>query len=150
METVQETQPLQQEESEMNKTVKYAVITALVATTGLAAVGASADWKGDRRHCNFGGPGAGQDGGPSMMMKHKGQPRRDAKLDLNLGAEQAKTLVAARLIMKGNARLKVGQVTEKDQDTYLVDVVTVDDSLVRQVEVDRDKGLPRGPRGPRG
>ncbi|MCG8069205.1 MAG: hypothetical protein JAY84_15225, partial [Candidatus Thiodiazotropha taylori] len=55
-----------------------------------------------------------------------------------------KTLVSARLIMRGNDRLKVGQVTEKDDDTYLLDIVTVDNSLVRQIEVDRDNGLPRG------
>jgi hypothetical protein len=51
--------------------------------------------------------------------------------------------------MRGNDRLKVGQVAEKDKDTYVVDIVTVDDSLVRQVEVDRDNGLPRGPMGSR-
>jgi hypothetical protein len=62
-----------------------------------------------------------------------------------LTAEQAKTLVAARLIMHGNVRLKAGQVTTNDEENYLVDIVTIDNSLVSQVEVDRNKGLPRGP-----
>ena len=69
--------------------------------------------------------------------------------DLNLTVEQARTLMQARLIMRGNDRLKVGQVTEKDDKTLLVDIVTVDDSLVRQVEISQDSGFPRGPMGGR-
>ena len=76
-----------------------------------------------------------------MMIKKQG---RFSGADLDLNIEQAKTLVQARLIMRGNDRLKVGKVTKKDDDTFLVDIVTVDDSLVRQVEVDRENGLPRG------
>ena len=124
----------------MNKAAKYTVISVVVAAAGLAAAGANAGWKEHRRHCDF----ADQTGGSAMAMTQKGRPGRFADRDLNLSADEAKTLVEARLIMRGNDRLKVGQVAEKDQDTYLVDIVTVDDSLVRQVEVDHDNGLPRG------
>jgi len=124
----------------MNTIVKYTLISVVVAAAGFTAVGASADWGGYRGNCNP----AEQRGGPGRMMKQMGKHDRFMNRDLDLTADEAKTLVGARLIMRGNDRLKVGQVSEKDQDTYLVDIVTVDDSLVRQVEVDRDNGLPRG------
>lgn len=127
----------------MNKTAKYAVISIVVAAAGFTAVGASAGWNEYRGHCDR----FEKRGGPNVMMQRMGKPGRMADRDLNLTADQAKTLVEARLIMRGNDRLKAGKVTEKDQQTYLVDIVTVDDSLVRQVEVDRDNGLPRGPMG---
>ena len=127
----------------MNKAAKYTVVSVVVIAAGLAAVGANAGWKEHRRHCDF----AGKAGGPAKEMMQKGQPGRFTDRKLDLSAEEAKTLVEAKLIMRGNDRLKVGQAIEKDQDTYVVDIVTVDNSLVRQVEVDRDKGLPRGPMG---
>ena len=124
----------------MNKIAKITGVT-LISVAGLAAIGATAGWGDGRGYCE---PGEGR-GGPAMMMKHMGKHGRFADRDLDLTADEAKTLVEARLIMRGNDRLKVGQVTQKDDDTYLVDVTTVDDSLVRQVEVDRDSGFPRGP-----
>ncbi len=129
----------------MNNIAKYTVISVVVAAAGLAAVGANADWKEQRRHCGY----AGKAGGPPMQLTQKGRHGRVAEPNLDLSAEQAKTLVEAKLIMRGNDRLKVGQVAEKDKNSYVVDIVTVDDSLVHQVEVDRDNGLPRGPLGSR-
>jgi hypothetical protein len=129
----------------MNKVAKYTLVSLVVAAAGSAAVGANADWKEHRRHCDY----TGKAGGQPMAMMQKGRPGQVADRNLDLSAEQAKTLVEAKLIMRGNDRLKVGQVAEKDKDTYVVDIVTVDDSLVRQVEVDRDNGLPRGPMGSR-
>lgn len=129
----------------MNKITKYTAVSAIVAVTGFTALAAMADW-GDRRgNCNRGD----FRGGPSIMMEKMGKQGRFADRDLNLTIEEAKTLVEARLIMKGNDRLKVGQVAESDQETYLVDIVTVDNSLVRQIEVDRDNGLPRRHFGPK-
>ena len=126
----------------MNKIAKITAVT-VVAAAGLAAVGATADWGEGRGPC----ASAQGLGGPAMMRKHMGRHGRFAGRDLDLTADQAKTLVEARLIMRGNDRLKVGKVTQKDDDTYLVDVNTVDDSLVRQVEIDRDSGFPRGRMG---
>ncbi len=111
----------------MNKFAKYGVITMIVAATGLTAVGASASGKDERGHCD------------RAEMRD-----RFAERDLNLTADEVRTLMEAKLIMRGEERLKVGQVAEKDADTYLVDIVTVDDSLVRQVEIDRDSGFPSG------
>ncbi|MCG7913051.1 MAG: hypothetical protein JAY71_04150 [Candidatus Thiodiazotropha weberae] len=125
----------------MNKALKVSIVSAVIATSGLFVLASSADagWGGKRGYCDRGD----MMGAPGMMQgKGKFGPAMARELDLT--AEEAKTLVSARLIMRGNDRLKVGQVTEKDGDTYLVDIITVDKSLVRQVEVDRDNGLPRG------
>ena len=124
----------------MNKGLKVTIISAVVATTGLFAVVSAADagWGGNRGNCDR----SGMYGEPGMM-KGKGKFGRAMDRDLDLTSDEARTLVEARLIMRGNDRLKVGQVTEKDDDTYLVEIITVDNSLVRQVEVDRDNGLPR-------
>ena len=126
----------------MNKTAKYAMATLLVSAVGFTALSASADWC-KRGKCAR----SGQEGAPQSMMMYKGKQGKFADRNLDLTADEAKTLVEAKLIMHGNDRLKAGQVIEKDSDTFLVDIVTVDNSLVRQLEVDRDKGLPRGPRG---
>ncbi|MET0081294.1 MAG: hypothetical protein ABW119_22800, partial [Candidatus Thiodiazotropha lotti] len=124
-----------------NKGLKVSIVSAVIATSGLFVLASSADagWGGKRGYCDrgdmMGAPG---------MMPGKGKFGPSVARELDLTAEEAKTLVSARLIMRGNDRLKVGQVTKKDGDTYLVDIVTIDNSLVRQIEVDRDNGLPRG------
>lgn len=124
----------------MNRIAKTALIATTAAAISLGSVTAFAGWNGFGKGCDRGdGPGRA-----GMMMKKYGKPGRFADRDLNLTADEAKTLVAARLIMRGNDRLKVGEVTEKDDQTYLVEITTVDDSLVRNVEVDKDNGLPRG------
>lgn len=128
----------------MNKLAKITVVSAIVATTGLFAAGATAGWGEHREYCERGEAR----GGPAMMMKRMGKHGPFSDRDLDLSAEEARTLVEARLIMRGNDRLKVGKVSEKDSDTYLVDIVTVDESLVRQIEIDRDSGFPRGPVNP--
>lgn len=143
MATVEQTYSHQHEDIEMNNVAKITAVS-VIAVAGLAAVGATAGWGEGRGSCDRGGPG-----GPGAMMMHKGKGGRFADRQLDLTSDEARTLVEARLIMRGNDRLKVGQVSQKDDQTYLVDIVTVDDSLVRQVEIDRDNGLPFGRKGPR-
>jgi Spy/CpxP family protein refolding chaperone len=124
----------------MNKLTKISAITVIAATTLFAGTQASARWGDPSANCMR---GAGPDS--TMQMPQRGKRQKPPMRDLDLTAEQAKTLVAARLIMHGNVRLKAGQVTTNDEENYLVDIVTIDNSLVSQVEVDRNKGLPRGP-----
>ena len=116
-------------------------VAAIVVAVSLTAIGVQADWGSKRGKCES----SDYRGGPATMhQKGKG---RVADRELDLTTEEARILVQARLIMRGNDRLKVGQVSEQDEETYLVDIVTVDNSLVRQIEVDRDNGLRRGPMG---
>ncbi|HOP15897.1 MAG TPA: hypothetical protein PLY75_11640 [Gammaproteobacteria bacterium] len=129
----------------MKKATKIAAVSMVVVAAGLVAMGASAGWGEKHGFCDR----AGAHGPRYEMGQHAGPGGRFSDRDLNLTVEQARTLMQARLIMRGNDRLKVGQVTEKDDKTLLVDIVTVDDSLVRQVEISRDSGFPRGPMGGR-
>lgn len=119
----------------MNKIAKITAITLTAAAVGLGAANASG-WgeRCDRFERGAQGPGPGAH---AMMFKHRGKQRAD----LDLTAEEVRTLAQARLIMRGNDRLKVGDVTEQDENTYLVQIVTVDGSLVQEVPVDKNQGF---------
>lgn len=75
-------------------------------------------------------------GGFSSLALAMGPRNRD----LDLTVEQARTLAESRLILAGNDRLKVGSVEAIDDETIVVEIVTVDDSLVVRREIDRDTG----------
>ena len=77
------------------------------------------------------GRGAGF-GGPCL--------REQAALDKELTTADVTKWVERHMAMQGNDRLKVGPVTEKDADTIVADIVTVDNSLVWRFEFDRDTG----------
>jgi GDP-D-mannose dehydratase len=126
----------------MNKLAKVTIITLIAGMAGFATVNASAYWNGQGgqpgqgAYCNQ----QGMRSGMPMRFNHK-QGRR-AQQNLNLTADQAKILVQARLIRRGNDRLKVGEVTAKDDNTYAVQIVTLDNSLVREINIDRNTGFP--------
>jgi hypothetical protein len=79
------------------------------------------------------GDGPGGFGGMGFAGGERGR-------DLNLSADQVRKLADAKLILAGNPRLKVGDVKEKDANTFTVDIVTVDNALVMHREVDRHTG----------
>lgn len=128
----------------MNKIAKITIISAIAGVTGLAAINANAYWGGQGGRGGYCDQGRMQ--GDTSMRFNKGyrQFGRFQQKDLNLSADQVKTLMEARFIMRGDDRLKVGKVTEKDDTSYLVQIVTVDNSLVREIEVDRNTGRPVG------
>ena len=83
--------------------------------------------------------GQGMDGGMmggicAMMM---------ADGDKELTPEQVRAILEGQIAWSGNKRLKVGAVEQEDENRYVADIVTVDDSLVQQVEVDRSTGAMR-------
>ena len=80
--------------------------------------------------------------GQGQMMGMMGGQQSQV-VDKNLSIEDVKTLMSAKLIMMGNKRLKVGKVTEKDADTIVAEIVTVDNSLVHSVEYNRHTGQHR-------
>lgn len=121
----------------MNKITKISAISVTAAILGLSSLAAVASRGEDRGSCEY-----SERQGHHSTMKYSGKGGyMDRELDLS--AEEVKTLIEAKLIMRGDDRLKVGKVTQKDDETYVVDVVTVDDSLVRQIEIDKDKGFGR-------
>ncbi len=58
----------------------------------------------------------------------------------NLSASDVTKIIEALLAWHGNDRLKVGKVKEKDENTIIAEIVTVDDSLVERLAVDRKTG----------
>jgi hypothetical protein len=79
-------------------------------------------------------------GGGRFAHGRMPQSRGGTDRELDLTGEQASTLVAAQLILQGNDRLKVGAVVPQGEEFYIVDVVTLEDSLVMQIKIDRDTG----------
>lgn len=74
--------------------------------------------------------------GMGMMM---GRRLTDRKLDVS----EVKRIIDGRLAWQGNKRLKVGNVTEKDADTIIAEILTVDGSLVAKMSVNRTSGAMR-------
>ncbi len=60
--------------------------------------------------------------------------------DKDLSADDVRARIERSLRWHGNERLKVGEVKELDDDTIVVEIVTLDDSLVDRLEVDRHTG----------
>jgi hypothetical protein len=63
--------------------------------------------------------------------------------NLNLSTDDVKAKFERWIDTQGNPRLKLGAIREKDADTFEVDVVTKDDSLVQQFLVNRHTGFSR-------
>jgi hypothetical protein len=82
--------------------------------------------------------GMGPDGGRAGELALIGNVGPDR--DLNLTKDQARRLAESGLILLGNPRLKVGEITETDADTYRVEIVTADNALVLTREIDRHSG----------
>ncbi len=61
-------------------------------------------------------------------------------VDKDLSADDVRLFLERSLAFHGNKRLKVGDVKEAGDDTIVTDIVTVDDSLVHRLEVDRHTG----------
>lgn len=111
------------------------------------------------------GMGAGMMGGedgmmdPQMMMRmHGGMdkgmmgggmgpmgpcPMMMTRTDKDFSAEQVRDILEGQIAWTGNKRLKVGGVEQKDEETYVAEIATVDDSLVQRVEVNRSTGAMR-------
>ncbi|MEX2009469.1 MAG: hypothetical protein WEC41_04695 [Dongiaceae bacterium] len=79
------------------------------------------------------GPGFGMGPGGSFVMP----------LARDLSADEVRHMLEHRLAWHGNERLKIGTVEEKDADTIVAEIVTVDGSLVQRLEVDRHTGVTR-------
>ena len=95
----------------------------------------------------MGGSGHGMQGsmmGSGMMGSGPGVqgdcPGQTAALKEDLTVDGVTKLLEQRLSHMGNDRLKVGEVKAKDDDTITAEIVTVDGSLVRKLEFDRDTG----------
>ena len=97
--------------------------------------------QGMMRYGPRGGHGHGMMGyGPQMgsgpQMGWGGQQT----LPKELTVDDVKTFFEQRMAWRANPNVKLGEVTEKDADTIVAEIVTKDGSLVRRVEIDRKTG----------
>ncbi len=88
----------------------------------------------------MGGMGHGMMGGMGPMGMC---PMMMGRGEKDLSADQVRDILEGHIAWSGNKRLKVGTVEQKDEKSYLADIVTVDDSLVQRLEVDRASGAMR-------
>jgi hypothetical protein len=79
--------------------------------------------------CRMGGGGVGPGG-------YQGEQKA-------LETDDVRAMLERHLAWHGNPRLKLGEVKEADDDTILAEIVTVDDSLVQRLKVDRRTGWMR-------
>jgi hypothetical protein len=85
-----------------------------------------------------GGMGQGMMGGGMGPMGPC--PMMMARTDKDFSAEQVRDILEGHIAWTGNKRLKVGSVEQKDEESYVAEIVTVDDSLVQRLEVNRSTG----------
>lgn len=76
--------------------------------------------------------------GPGMMGQGFGDRVVPSK---HLSTDDVRHFLEHRLDRRGNKRLKVGDVKEEGKDSIIAEIVTVDDSLVERLKVDRHSGL---------
>jgi hypothetical protein len=87
------------------------------------------------------GPGMMQGYGPGYGPGMRGGYQRQT--DQSLSVDDVKNQLERWLAWRGNPRLKVGEVKEKDSNTIEADIVTRDNSLVQRFTVDRKSGFYR-------
>ena len=81
--------------------------------------------------------GYGYGTGPWMIA-----PYRPGQAAFNLSVDDVKAYFGRWLAAQGNARLKLGNVAEKDTDTVTAEILTTDkDGLVQRFAVDRHTGF---------
>jgi len=85
------------------------------------------------------GPGMMQGYGPGYGPRAGVQGNQT----LNLSTDDVKTRMERWLAWRGNPRLKLGEVKEKDADTITADIVTKDNSVVERFIIDRHTGFTR-------
>lgn len=89
-------------------------------------------------------PAPGADQGAALALALStgmgGTATPGASVDRKLTVASIRTVLSARLAMGGNPRLTLGEVTDKDADTIIAEIVTVEKALVDRFSVDRKSG----------
>lgn len=74
--------------------------------------------------------------------QEQGEPTREPAAR-ELSVADVRTQLEQWVLLYGNPRLKVGSVIEKNDKTISGEIVTLDNSVVQRVEVDRETGWMR-------
>jgi hypothetical protein len=85
----------------------------------------------------------GQGWGPMMGQGRMMGQGAYAPLAEDLSVDGVRHIMEHRVAMRQNPNLKVGEITEVDDDTITADVVTQEGSLVRRFMIDRHTGAMR-------
>lgn len=117
--------------------MKKSLLIASLITASLAATPLLAEDRDSDKGCER---------GHKSRMHHDnfgfgGKMSRKEMFEREFTADQIRTLMEARLLMKGNDNLKVGQIS-KDGDGFTVAIVTQDNSLVDELELAAN-GIPK-------
>lgn len=113
----------------MKKTLLIAsILTASLAATPLMAEDHGCDRERGKKH-------------HALDFGLGGKMNKKEMLEREFSSEQIRTLVEARLLMKGNENLKVGKISSAG-DGYSVAIVTQDDSLVKELDLAAN-GMPK-------
>ena len=93
------------------------------------------------------GPGMGMQGhGPGFGMAARGAgwsgdcPQGLAAADKDLTVDDVKAMMEHRLDRVQNDRLKLGDISERGEDSIIAEIVTQDGSVVDRLSIDRDTG----------
>ncbi|MHB1204199.1 MAG: hypothetical protein ACYCZX_01420 [Rhodospirillaceae bacterium] len=86
--------------------------------------------------------------GPRGRMRERGheraQDRERPAIDKHLTSDQVRDIVAGNLALRGNANLKVGKVTAKEDGVVTVEIVTKTGALVDTRDISTKTGFPAG------
>lgn len=113
------------------------LIGSLAAAGVLSMTLASPVMADDDDHCRKGDKSSYHTKG-----HHKGRDYYKGNQNLELNADEVRTLVTSRLIYRGNDRLKVGEIKQGEKNTYQVEIVTLDNSLVEILTISGATGFP--------
>jgi hypothetical protein len=112
-----------------NKLLVSALVSALLASGTALALDSGKD---GRKNCDHRGPGS------ELRRDHHGfgpgKMDRKEMLQRKFSADEVRTLVSARLLMRGNDNLQVGEIKATDNG-YDVQIVTKDNSLVEELQL---------------
>jgi len=96
------------------------------------------------KHGHMQGQGQGQGMGPGQGQGRGMGQNEDCLVNQASGkpvtVDDVRANLEQHLAARGNDRLKVGKVEDKDDKTIVAEIVTVDDSLVRRIEIDKATG----------
>lgn len=129
-----------------NSTFVAAAGAVLIAALGVAGTAMSQPYSGGWHGCpGMMGPGMMGPGmmGPGMMGGPGHHGWGNYQFPTNPSVADVKAYLERWVAAMGNSRLKVGTVKEKDANTIVGEIVTVDGSLVQRYEVDRQSGVYR-------
>lgn len=123
--------------------MKKTLLIASMLTTALAAAPLMAGDHGKDNDCDR--------KQHSHSMKHHefglqglgmgGKINRKEMLEREFSRDEIRTLMEARLLLKGNENLKVGKISDA-KNGYTVTIVTQDNSLVKELEL-ANNGMPK-------